>query len=96
MEWDILVGALCAVGGLIISYAVFSRAKARDDAQEGESKGTLFTELGYIKANTDEIKAEQKEQRNTNIVFVDRLAAVESSTKQAHHRLDRLEGKESK
>lgn len=96
MEWNILVGALCAIGGLIISYAVFSRTKAREDAQEGENKGTMFAELGYIKANTDEIKAEQKEQRKTNTEFVSRLTAVESSAKQAHHRLDRLEGKESK
>ena len=45
----------------------------------------------HIKANTDEIKAEQKEQRKTNTEFVTRLTAVEASAKQAHKRIDTLE-----
>ena len=44
-----------------------------------------------IKANTDEIKAEQKEQRKTNTEFVTRLTDVEASAKQAHKRLDHIE-----
>ena len=54
--------------------------------------------FGYIafvrnrdKANTDEIKAEQKEQRKTNTEFVTRLTDVEASAKQAHKRLDHIE-----
>lgn len=52
---------------------------------------TVLTEIGYIKANTDEIKAEQKEQRKTNTEFVTRLTDVEASAKQAHKRLDHIE-----
>ena len=40
--------------------------------------------------NTD-IKNEQKDQRKTNTAFVERIAAVEQSAKQAHKRIDRLE-----
>lgn len=47
-----------------------------------------------IKANTDEIKAEQKEQRKTNVEVVTRLTAVEASAKQAHKRLDAFESRE--
>lgn len=36
-------------------------------------------------------KAEQREQRKTNTEFVERLVAVEASTKQAHKRIDTLE-----
>jgi hypothetical protein len=67
-------------------------------------KGTLPTKrratrpflpkIGYIKANTDEIKAEQKEQRKTNVEVVTRLTAVEASAKQAHKRLDTFENRE--
>ena len=52
---------------------------------------TDFYVEGYIKANTDEIKAEQKEQRKTNTEFVTRLTDVEASAKQAHKRLDHIE-----
>lgn len=50
-----------------------------------------MNKYAYIKANTDEIKAEQKEQRKTNTEFVTRLTDVEASAKQAHKRLDHIE-----
>lgn len=85
-----VVSTICAI---IFGYAAFSRNKKHDDSEDGERSGTVLTEIGYIKANTDEIKAEQKEQRRTNTEFITRLTAVEASAKQAHKRLDRLEGK---
>lgn len=94
MEWNIIIGIICTVLGAIVGVASFSRNKSKDEAEEGKQNGTMLTELGYIKANTDEIKAEQKEQRKTNTEFVARLTAVEASAKQAHHRIDRLEGRE--
>ncbi len=50
-----------------------------------------MTEIGYIKSGIDDIKAEQREQRNTNTQFLERLTAVEASAKQAHKRIDRIE-----
>ncbi len=94
MEWNIIIGIICTVLGAIVGVASFSRSKSKDEAEEGKQSGTMLTELGYIKANTDEIKAEQKEQRKTNTEFVARLTAVEASAKQAHHRIERLEGRE--
>ena len=92
MEWNIIVGLVCTVLGAVISYATFSRSKGKDDRSDGRQIGTVLTELGYIKSNTDEIKAEQREQRKVNTTVEGRLAAVESSAKSAHHRIDRLEG----
>jgi hypothetical protein len=66
MEWNIIVGLVCTVLGAVISYATFSRNKGKDDRSNGQQLGTVLTELGYIKSNTDEIKTEQREQRKTN------------------------------
>ena len=52
----------------------------------------ISTQIGHIKSGIDDIKAEQREQRKTNTDFIARLTAVEESAKQAHHRLNRLEG----
>ena len=73
MEWNIIVGLVCTVLGAVISYATFSRNKGKDDRSNGQQLGTVLTELGYIKSNTDEIKTEQREQRKTNTAVEGRL-----------------------
>lgn len=88
-----IVGFCCTVLGVIISYAVMRHNMNKDTKTEGRESGKVLTEIGYIKANTDEIKAEQREQRKINTEFVTRLTAVESSAKQAHKRIDLLEGR---
>lgn len=93
MEWNIIVGIVCTLVGAAITYATFSRNKSKDDKSEGREDGAILTELGYIKGGIDDLKAENREQRKTNTEFISRLTAVEASTKQAHHRIDRLEGR---
>ena len=77
-----IVSTICAI---VFGYVAFARNGKKDVADEAKSDATVLTEIGYIKANTDEIKAEQKEQRKTN---------VEVSAKQAHKRLDTFENRE--
>lgn len=83
-----VVSTVCAI---VFGYLAFVRNRDKDNADEAKSDATVLTEIGYIKANTDEIKAEQKELRKTNTEFMERLVAVEASAKQAHKRLDTLE-----
>lgn len=90
----ISIGLACTVLGLVISYVAFSRGKTKEDKSEGRQDGVMLTELGYIKAGIDDIKTEQKEQRNINTKTSERLAKVEASAKQAHLRIDRMEGRE--
>ena len=91
---DAVIGIACAILGGVLSYAAFFRNSKQDSKAEGKNDGTILTELGYIKGGIDEIKTEQREQRQTNTAVLSRLAAVESSAKSAHHRLDRLENRE--
>ena len=93
-EWAI--GILCTVLGAAIAYASYRLNAKKEDKAEGRETGTVLTELGYIKSGIDDIKKEQMEQRKTNTSFVERLTAVEQSAKQAHHRIDRLEGREER
>lgn len=94
MGVDVIIGVICAVFGALIAYATFSHNEKKESKSDGQEIGTVLTEIGYIKANTDEIKSEQKEQRKTNTEFVTRLTAVEASAKQAHKRIDTIEGRE--
>ena len=76
---------------IVFGYIAFVRNRDKDKESNVKHDATVLTEIGYIKANTDEIKAEQREQRKTNTEFVTRLTNVEASAKQAHKRLDHIE-----
>lgn len=90
MSWGEVLGIISTVCAIVFGYLAFFRNKTKDTQEEAKNDATLLTEIGYIKANTDEIKAEQKEQRKTNLDFLTRLTAVEESVKQAHKRIDEL------
>lgn len=90
----ISVALLCTLVGGAIGVLTFSRNKTKDDKSEGRQNGQMLTELGYIKSGIDDIKTEQREQRRINTEHATKLAAVEASAKQAHLRIDRIEGRE--
>ena len=87
----VIIDVICALGGFAICYLSFFRTAKKDCEEEGKATGQMLSELGYIKANTDDIKAEQREQRKINNEFYTRMASVEASAKQAHKRIDKLE-----
>ena len=85
-----IVGTVCAI---VFGVIAFRRNNKADDTTEGKKDGVLLTEIGYIKSGVDDIKRKQEKQDEQYVVVVSRLSAVESSAKQAHHRLDGLEDK---
>ena len=91
MTLDFIIGVACTILGAVLGYVAFLRNAKSDSKADGKQDGTILTELGYIKGGIDEIKAEQREQRQTNTEVLSRIASVESSVKSAHHRLDRIE-----
>ncbi len=90
------LGVVCTLLGLVISYAAFLRNSKKDSGEEGREAGTVLTELGYIKSGIDDLKTESREQRKINTDLITRVTAVEASAKQAHKRLDAMEGKASR
>jgi len=92
MDYHAGITIVCTMLAVLLSYLGFSRNQKKDNAEEGRSAGVILSELGYIKSGVEDIKAEQREQRKINTEFYSRLSAVESSSKQAHKRIDTLEG----
>lgn len=93
MELNIIIGLICTILGLSISYTVMRHNMQKDSKLDGKESGAILTEIGYMKANNDELKNEQKEQRRINTEIISRLTAVEASAKQAHKRVDLIEGR---
>lgn len=88
-----ILGTACAI---VFGLASYRRNRKTDDANEGRQNGTVLTEIGYIKSGVDDIKRKQEKQDEQYLSTVTRLTAVEQSAKQAHKRLDRLEGRTDK
>ncbi len=88
--WLSVLSVVSTVCAIFFGYKAYVRNRDTDVKEDAKDNATLLTEIGYIKANTDEIKAEQKEQRKTNLDFLTRLTAVEESVKQAHKRIDEI------
>ena len=78
-------GTICAI---IFGYIAYKRNGRSDNKDEGKKDGVVLTELGYIKSGVDDIKEKQDDQIGK---VVERLSSVESSAKQAHHRIDTIE-----
>lgn len=85
-------GTICAI---IFGYIAYKRNGRSDNKDEGKKDGVVLTELGYIKSGVDDIKRKQEKQDDSIREVVERLSSVESSAKQAHHRIDGLESRMS-
>ena len=84
-----IIGVLGTILGGVLSYAAFHRNSKKDSESEGK-------EAGYIKGGIDRIEHKQDAQDARYISMAERMSAVESSAKSAHHRIDRLEGREAR
>lgn len=93
MGIETVIGIVVGVAGAVFGCVTFFRNKKSDDAADGKKDGIVLTELGYIKSGVDDIKRKQEKQDERNEAFTSRLVAVEESAKQAHKRIDTLEGR---
>lgn len=90
MSTATIVAIIGGIAGVVFGLVTLFRNKKEDDNKEGRESGAILSDIGYIKAGVDDIKAEQKEQRKMNMDIERRLTSVEESTKQAHKRIDEL------
>lgn len=82
--FSLIVAAL----GVGIAWATFFKNTKKATADEGENKGVLASDIGYIKAGVDDLKREIREIRHEVGELSTRVARCEESCKQAHKRID--------
>ena len=90
------ISILCTIAGIALtaffSYLAFHRNTKKDSADEGENKGVIMSDIGYIKAGVDDLKREQRDQAAAVGRLSERITRCEESCKQAHHRIDEMKG----
>lgn len=85
-----ILSAVIALGSLVVAILTLLRNGKKDNETAGESRGVMASDIGYIKAGVDDLKKENRDNRESLELLRVKVAEVDSSTKQAHKRIDEL------
>ena len=88
-----ILGAFLTLVSLTIAICTFYFNRKKETSADGEFKGSLKTDLEYIKRGVDELKRDNKDIRDDVGDLKERVKSVEDSAKEAHRRIDRMEQK---
>ena len=90
-KWiTLIVTAVSAVIGGLFSWLTLARKNRRDSEKDGETRGVIASDIGYIKAGIDDLKRENRETRKEVRELAERVTRCEESAKQAHRRIDEI------
>ena len=91
MEW--LIGVIGTLAGFLISYLAFQRTRDNDLKSDAQEDGVIKTKLDSIGKGVDDIRIDLKANEKQMFRMSEQLVRVDESTKSAHKRIDKLEGK---
>ena len=94
---------IIAILGIVVSYQAYQlnkdknryqkKADIKQEAKEEASyDAKLETQLDYISRGVDDIRIDLKANEKQIVALGERVTRVEDSSKQAHKRLDKVEG----
>ena len=86
-----IVGVITGLSGMICAIIVASRNKKKDDVSDGQSIGTLHTDIGYIKKGIDGIERRLEKQETKYLDVATQLAEIKGEIKRHGKRIDKLE-----
>ena len=86
------ISVLIAVVGCFVGLAGWIAGRDKKIMNDGEWKGTVNTKLDDIKSSVSGTSLELAKINASLSEHGERLTAVESSAKQAHHRIDEIIG----
>lgn len=82
---------IIALGGLLISAIVLLVNSRRDTRTSAADQARVEAKLNGIATGVDDIRVEQRAMRERVDGLAEKVSAVESSVKSAHHRIDTVE-----
>jgi outer membrane murein-binding lipoprotein Lpp len=86
------IGIIIALVGCFVGLAGWLSGRDKKILNDGEWKGTVNTKLDDIKSSVSGTNTELAKINTALTEHGERLTAVESSAKQAHHRIDEIVG----
>lgn len=93
VEVALVISALSLIFAVYSGVTSLKRTARNDDKKEASELTTVIVKLETISNGVSEIKNEMGNMKSDMKDIRDRLIIVEQSSKQAHKRLDTLEGR---
>ena len=87
-----IITVVGVVSGIILGWLGKAKAEKKEVREEAVNSASLQFDVDYIKRGVDDMRLEQKDQGRRFDALSERVTRVEESAKQAHHRLNRLDG----
>lgn len=86
-------GTMIALGAVLVSIIGLLLSTRKDTRQDAAGTARMETKIDGIATGVEDIRVEMRTTRERVNGLSERLSAVESSCKSAHHRLDQLEAR---
>lgn len=90
MDQNIPLAAVGVTCSIVFAYIGYLKGLKKDVYSAGAARGTLESDISYIKHRTDEVLLEQKDTNKSINALAERVTRVEESTKSAHKRIDQI------
>ena len=87
------IGTVIALGAVVVSIIGLLLSQRRENRQDATGAGRMEAKLDGIASGVEDIRVEMRTTRERVNGLSERVSAVESSCKSAHHRIDQMEGR---
>lgn len=89
-----IIGILGTLSSIFFAYIAFKRNLNQDAKNEGKTQGSIFSDIGYIKACVDRVEKNLYKVDERYKDVVERLAKVEEAVSNVTKRVDEIYKKE--
>lgn len=93
MDVGAIIGIIGTILGCFVGLAGFLSGRDKKIENDGEWRGGVNAKLDNINSGVQGVCSDVKTIQATLVEHAERLSEVESSAKQAHHRIDEISNK---
>ena len=88
----VVITAIGVIAAVVTGFIGYQNGLRKNSTRDGEERGVLMTEIGYIKAGIDDIKKQQDRQDRAHNDLNIRVTTIENEQKTMWKRIDELKG----
>jgi len=85
-----ILQALSIICGIIFLFVNFRHGQKSDDSASAREIGVMLSEIGYVKSQNETLLRKLESTDTRYMQLVERVAAVETSDRNAHNRIDTI------